>query len=85
MALYDWISDEALPVVALAYLVRAEPFCHRLNVGSKRGHLRADIRAGMRIIGFERRLTVAFLLGESHVTVLRVLHVEELGGEHLRC
>lgn len=72
VALYEWIADEASPVVALAYLERVEAFCHRLGLGSQRGHLRADIRAGLRIIGFERRLTIAFMVDESRVTVLRV-------------
>lgn len=72
VALYEWITDEASPDVALAYLERVEAFCHRLSKGSKRGHLRADIRAGLRIIGFERRLTIAFMVDESRVTVLRV-------------
>lgn len=70
--MYDWIADEASPVVALAYLERVEAFCPRLSIGSERGHLRADIRTGLRIIGFERRLTIAFVVDEGRVTVLRV-------------
>ncbi|WP_112309670.1 type II toxin-antitoxin system RelE/ParE family toxin [Pseudogemmobacter bohemicus] len=72
-ALYDWVADEASPVVALAYLERVEAFCQRLGMGSDRGHLRTDIRPDLRIIGFERRLTIAFRVDEDRVTVLRVV------------
>ena len=44
----------------------------RLGVGSERGNLRADIRPNLRIIGFERRLTVAFTVGDETVTILRI-------------
>lgn len=36
------------------------------------GHLRSDIRPGLRILGFERRLTIAFVVGTETVTILRV-------------
>ncbi|MBT9247686.1 hypothetical protein [Gemmobacter fulva] len=37
MALYDWIANEASPVLALAYLEWVEAFCQRLGIGSERG------------------------------------------------
>ena len=72
VALYDWITAEVSPVVAMTYLERVEAFCQRLGVGSEGGHLRADIRPGLRIIGFERRLTIAFVVDDTRVTILRV-------------
>ena len=33
VALYEWIADDASPVIALAYLERVEAFCHRLGLG----------------------------------------------------
>lgn len=71
-ALYDWIAGQASPHVAMRYLERVEDFLGRLGVGSERGTLRTDIRPGLRIVGFERRLTVAFTVEEDTVTVLRV-------------
>jgi Plasmid stabilization system protein len=72
LGIYDWIADEASPIVALNYIERVERFCRRLCTGSERGHLRSDIRPGLRILGFERRLTIAFTVGEEAVTILRV-------------
>lgn len=70
--LYDWIAGRASPQVAMGYLERVEAFLGGLSVGSERGHLRGDVRPGLRIVGFERRLTVAFTVEEDTVTVLRV-------------
>lgn len=72
IGLYDWIAVEASPAVAIGYLERVETFCLRLSVGADRGHLRDDIRPGLRIIGFERRLTIAFVVSGDIVTILRV-------------
>ena len=72
MELYDWIATQASPSVAMRYLTRVEAFCRRLSVGSERGHRHDDIRPGVRIQGFERRLTIAFTVEDETVTVLRV-------------
>lgn len=71
-AIYDWIAREATPGVAIGYIDRIEAFCQRLRVGSERGHLREDVRPALRIIGFERRLTIAFTVGGETVTILRI-------------
>lgn len=70
--LYDWIAGEASPAVAMGYIERVEAFCQRLSIGSERGHLRNDIRPNLRIVGFERRLTIAFVVGPEVVTILRI-------------
>ncbi len=72
MELYDWIAAQASPQLAIAYLDRVEAFCGRLCVGSELGHRRDDVRYGLRILGFERRLTIAFTVDDETVTVLRV-------------
>ena len=73
-ALYDWIADAAAPSVALGYVERIERFCERLAVASKRGHRRDDIRPGLRIVGFERRVTVAFTVEAERVVILRLFY-----------
>ena len=72
IGLYDWIAAAASPAVAMGYLERVETFCLRLGVGSERGYRRDDIRPGLRVIGFERRLNIAFVVTDETVTVLRV-------------
>lgn len=72
IALYDWLSETAGSQVALGYIERIEGFCQRLSVASERGHLRDDIRPGLRIIGFERRVTIAFIVEDDRVVILRL-------------
>ncbi len=59
--LYDWIASAAGATVAFRYIERIETFCMRLDLASKRGVLRADIRPGLRVVGFERRFSRRFL------------------------
>lgn len=70
--LYDWLADAAGPDTAIAYIQRLERYCLGFDLASERGHRRDDIRPGLRIIGFERRITIAFAIDEAIVTILRL-------------
>lgn len=72
IALYDWIAAAAHPVTALGYIERIEAFLRGLRIGSERGTRRDDIRAGLRIVSFERRVTVAFTVDAASVVILRI-------------
>lgn len=72
MEIYDWIARAASPDVAFGYAMRVETFCRKLGIASERGQLRDDIRPGLRIVGFERRLTVAFKVEQDRVVILRL-------------
>lgn len=72
--IYDFIADAATPVVALNYLERLESHCAGMALGSERGHRRDDVRPGLRIVGFERRITIAFTVSAEDVTILRILY-----------
>lgn len=74
LALYNWISDKASPDVAINYIGRIEKFCTQFDLASERGHAREDIRQGLRIIGFEKRLTIAFIVSDQAVTFLRIFY-----------
>ncbi len=74
LQLYDWIAAAASPETAIRYIDRIEVFCERLRHASDRGDIRNDIRPGLRIVGFERRVTVAFMVTETRVTVLRLMY-----------
>lgn len=72
IALYDWIANEASPAVALSYIERLESYCLGFDLASERGHLRDDIRPNLRIVGFERRVTIAFMVEDDRVIILRI-------------
>lgn len=60
--------------VAIAYIERIEAFCRDLDLASERGSLRDDIRPGLRVLGFERRLTIAIMVDAGRVSVLRLFY-----------
>ncbi len=72
--LYDRIAAKAGPEIAIGYIERIEAFCHGFDLASERGQLRGDIRPGLRIVGFERRITIAFSVDEERVTILRLFY-----------
>lgn len=72
IALYDWIASAASPDVALAYIERLERYCLDFDYASERGRRRDDIRQGLRIVGFERRVTIAFMVNDARVVILRL-------------
>lgn len=72
--LYRYIATASHPNTALAYLERIEQFCLGLSHGAERGSVRSDIRPGLRVIGFERSLSIAFTVGEARVEILRVFY-----------
>lgn len=78
-ALARYIAERADQTIALAYVDRLQAFLGRLSTFPERGTVRAEIRPGLRIIGFEGRLSIAFLVRGDEVRVLRVL----AGGQRL--
>jgi toxin ParE1/3/4 len=72
--IFETIAGAAGPERALSYLTRIRDFCDRLEYGAERGSPRDYIRPGLRIVGFERRVTVAFTVEETRVTILRLFY-----------
>jgi toxin ParE1/3/4 len=59
---------------ASRYEQRIRDFCGRLGHASERGGRRDDVRSGLRIIGFERRVTIAFAVEPERVVILRIFY-----------
>lgn len=78
--LYDYIAEHSSAERAIAYLGRIEEFCLSLKTLPERGTRRDEVRPGLRIIGFERRGTIAFHMQSDRVTILRILY----GGRDFR-
>lgn len=72
LQLYDWTADKAGAGIAVGYFERIEAFCDRLDFAAERGQSRDDIRPGLRIVGFERRVAIAFVVEDDVVVILRV-------------
>lgn len=71
-AIYDWIAGAGAPDTALAYVERVETACKSLDVASERGTERSDVRPGLRVIGFERSASIAFMVENERVVILRI-------------
>jgi toxin ParE1/3/4 len=74
IGLYDYVARERGRGVAAAYLDRIEAACRGLATFPQRGTRRDDIRPGLRTIGFERRVTIAFQVRKTDVVIVRIFY-----------
>jgi toxin ParE1/3/4 len=72
--LYRYISDRSGPVRAGDYIARIEAACMALATFPQRGTKRDDLAPGIRIIGFERRATIAFRVEDDTVRIVRIFY-----------
>jgi len=78
--LYSYIAERSGEGRALAYIQRIEETCMSLQTFPLRGKLYGAIRPGLRVLGFERRVSIAFQVNQRVVTIFRVLY----GGRNLQ-
>jgi toxin ParE1/3/4 len=72
--LYDYIADHSSTSRAMRYIERIEKSCMSLNTLPERGTRRDDLLPGLRVMGFERRVLIAFQVSSGSVAILRVLY-----------
>lgn len=72
--IYAYIAEQGSPVAARSYVNRILGFLSSFDTFPKRGALRDDIRPGLRVVGFERRVSIAFVVEAGNVVILRVLY-----------
>lgn len=77
--LYSYISAAASPDIAANYAGAIVSQCESLKTFPMRGTARDDIRPGLRIFGFERRVSIAFEVASERVTILGIYY----GGRNL--
>ena len=74
VALYFHIAEAASPKIAAKYTEGIVKECESLRTLPHRGTRRDHIRAGLRTIGFRRRVTIAFEVADDVVTILGVFY-----------
>ena len=74
LGLYTCIAVESGHDVANGYIERIEAACNGLKTFAERGTRRDDLRPGLRIMGFERRATIAFEVTRTEVVIARVFY-----------
>ncbi len=73
-ALYQCIAENSGPDRAGAYIDRIEQACMALADFPFRGTQRDDLHPGLRITGFERRASIAFVVENDTVRILRIFY-----------
>ena len=73
-SLYEWLAGVAGPETALRYVNGITDYCRSLGLGSHRGHLRNDLREGLRVVGYKRRVTILFTVEDKRVVILRIFY-----------
>ena len=71
-AIFVRIALSAGATIATKYMENLDDFLLGFNLASERGTLQKDIRRGLRTVGCKGRMTVAFEVGTSTVTILRI-------------
>jgi toxin ParE1/3/4 len=74
IALYEYIAENSGDDRAGAYIGRIEHSCMSLAAFPFRGTLRDDLHPGLRILGFERRASIAFVIENQTVRILRIFY-----------
>ena len=74
LQIYDFIAERANPERAYDYAERIRSYCLAFDVFPERGVRRDELRPGLRIVGFERRVTIAFHMTPAFVVIDRILY-----------
>jgi toxin ParE1/3/4 len=74
--LYDYVAEQSGVDIARAYIERIETACTALGIFPERGMRRDDIHRGLRVLGFERRVAIAFKIDKKRheVVVIRIFY-----------
>jgi plasmid stabilization system protein ParE len=72
--LYLYISEEAGPNRAAGYVEAITECCDSLETFPHRGTRRDGVRPGLRLLGFRRRVTIAFTVEDAGVLILGVFY-----------
>ncbi len=78
-ALSDYITDASSEEIAEKYITAIIRHCQSLETFPKRGTQRDDLRPGMRVFGFRKRVSIVFEIGETSVTILAIFY----GGQNI--
>jgi plasmid stabilization system protein ParE len=72
--LYQYIAGSSSPRIAARYTGGIVDYCEELQNLPHRGAVRNDIRPGIRIIGYRRRVAIAFTVDGDVVSIIGVFY-----------
>ena len=74
LALYRYLAETVGPARAASYVGRIEAACMTLASSPERGTRRDDVLPGLRTLGFEHRVTLAFRILDDQVEIMAVAY-----------
>lgn len=80
LSIYDYIARKSGTEIAIGYVKRIREYCLTFQTFPQRGTPWGNVLSNMRVVGFERRVSIAFHVTSNTVTILRVLY----GGRDLK-
>jgi len=72
--LYRYLERRFSDDSALLYIQRVEAACRALATAPQRGNPVSDRDPELRVVGFERRVSILFRVAEDSVQIVRVLY-----------
>lgn len=73
-ALHDFIADKRSDQIADRFIDAIVAYCQGLKTYPKRGTPRDDIYQGLRVVGFRRRVTIAFSVEGDAVKIAGIFY-----------
>lgn len=73
-ALYHYIALAASPEIAQAYTGAIVAYCESLQSFPHRGTRRDDVRPGLRITNYKKRVVIAFDVDAERVSIIGVFY-----------
>ena len=83
-ALHAYVAREAGAATATSFTDAIIAYCESFATFPNRGRLRDDVRPGLRIVGFRRRVSIAFVAGPDAVVILGVFYAGRDPSRELR-
>lgn len=72
--LYSYIAAEASAEIAARFTDGIVTYCESLSTFPARGNRRDDIRPGLRVTGYRKRVAIAFHVDEDRVNIIGVFY-----------
>ena len=71
----EYITDNASAATADRFVDDVVDYCMGFDLFPMRGVARDDLRPGVRIVGFNKRASIAFTVGTDTVTIMEVFYL----------
>jgi toxin ParE1/3/4 len=71
--IHAYLLPLAGATIARGFIADIRGYCDQLAYFPERGTRRDDLRKGLRVVGYKRKVTIALRVDHDRVTILRVL------------